>query len=103
MYTTDQEYEQQIQQRAREAIARIEQRHQSQKWRIQDLDELRATYRACGCWQAGIDRLEQQMVTWGRVEHRENAALVMHYDQEIRRNQADTTKEDWDERDRRIL
>src|SRR6516164_7522214 len=103
MYTTEQEYEQKIQQSARDAIARIERRPISTKRRIQDLDDLRATYRACGCWQAGIDLLEQQMVLWGRVEHDENAALVAHYGQEIRRHQADTSKEDWDEMDRRTL
>jgi len=103
MYTTDQEYEQKIQQRAREAIVRIEQRYKSQQLRIQELEWLRSLYKCFGCWQAAMDLVETQMVTWGRVEHSENAALVTHYDEEIRQNSPLWTKGDWDETDRHVL
>ena len=90
-------------QKIREAITRIERRSKSKKRRIQDLDELRSIYRACGCLPTVLSLLEQQMVTWGRVEHRENVALMTYYDEEMQRLQVDPTKGEWDEGDRRML
>src|SRR5579859_6449170 len=43
------------------------------------------------------------MVTWGRIEHRENVALMTHYDEEIKRLQVDPAKGEWNEADRRML
>ena len=78
-------------------------RSKSKKRRIQDLDELRSIYKACGCWPTVLSLLEEQMVTWGRVEHRENVALMTHYDEEIKRLQVDPAKAEWDEADRRTF
>jgi hypothetical protein len=97
------EYIREDDQKIREAIARIERRSKSKKRRIQELDELRSIYRACGCCPTALDLLEQQMVTWGRVEHSENAILVTHCDEEMKRLQVDPTKGEWDEGDRRSL
>ena len=99
----DQEDEQKIEPHVREAIARVESRSKSKKRRIQDLDYLWRMYRACGCWPTALDLIEEQMVTWGRVEHSENAALVTHCDEETKRLQVDPAKAEWDEGDRRTL
>jgi hypothetical protein len=103
MYTTDETYQNEQQQKAQQSILWVAKRYTSRVHRIEELEWWRGVYQAYGDWQSGIDCLEAQMITWGRKEQEENRELIEHFDLLLKQHCVASTKGEWNEEDYAVL
>ena len=96
MYTTDEHYQTVQLKSAEDSIRFTAKRYKESKLRIRELHWWRTIYQAFGEWQTAIDRLEIQMVEWGREEREEHRAMYERYDKKLRELIVASHKTIWD-------